>query len=1120
MPTSKSLNFIFLNFLLVTSLVGCNLPTPQEKPENSAAGASPVATFKATADVRKSQAMETQVQGAFALPVSKVFNLVACLKDVAYDKAIQGHEFQVVESKASATSDKDGCITWAEQIHFNYLADSQYILLERTIRGTKLHKGEQKISYAINPWSHGENLPAVLNPEDGNQIPRLLSTQEDITLALKGLSKENTPIVRNLMVDEGRFFVTEQKISTDKIVVSVELHPKINLQLSKMNGDIFSRPLTAGTFRARLQLIHVYTTTQEIRRLIAETDFVNATMSNGNLSIKSLLSLPALPTRGQFFLGLVLEPLQAPQGMTGFTGLYYISEYDNLKGTGFLKLSPLVSQNPNFKLETFVNASVTEVTSRPTVSTPIVTDGRKGEETVRILRNHNRPNDLETDVYQKPKIQILKLDFEYLRVGHEQTSKRQIYYSVKACFRHGLDQKTVRAQTFKITKFRQLFSEPAAVTQRTTDANSCIVWDENITFNYFDCHRYLKGSVRIENTDLGVNEKIDILLNPWETSGGALGRDVRYVDPKESLPLDCKAEARPRTQIALDAFNYNTVSYRYKIDSLLNLTLVKKIMLRMDARMLVYSSLSNGWSNPERLRDGVYLLRTAVIKNRDYDDSRNTYVASDERLVNVLSGQINTDLTYETSDLKALGNRNSILVEIFPIDDKKVTVTKEGITLKDPSAPLSTAIDRNSGLESPTFMGTIVLNVDDANRGLRILDGSVMSELLLSGNGINNTATSNLIERIVEQGKKEQAATLAKISKRSQKNVFMQENNVDVMDLKLAKTSAPLAELIGDTQLANKFILNHAELQELITSGKLSETTARKLCAFWSKDYWRKMYSKKGGVTYGWIDAFGLDCAHAVRKDPTKFFLLDRQMFVKSVAGTQYVGGVNQGYSVGTNFSLSATHSTYTTRSWAWNTKIGLSKKFLDLFSVGTDVGYTMSWATSDSKSMGDTISLNGVKSLTVQTNTYKVRVNKYEQCATVRLNPRLFSKDPQAWLPRTDYSKFINPKLTDEERTLAVTRGVMFCEGTDRTTPVEVVENYYLINQETTSAGQQDSGDDRNRKFFVALRSTNDFNGFIAAMRGQLKGTEVTDKVSVESEAMENLFKSRGPSYPGLYRN
>src|SRR5690606_21062051 len=104
------------------------------------------------------------------------------------------------------------------------------------------------------------------------------------------------------------------------------------------------------------------------------------------------------------------------------------------------------------------------------------------------------------------------------------------------------------------------------------------------------------------------------------------------------------------------------------------------------------------------------------------------------------------------------------------------------------------------------------------------------------------------------------------------------------------------------------------------------------------------------------------------------------------VGGSQFVRGFNKGLTVGTNFSLATAHSTYTTRSHSLSMKAGISKKFLDLFSLAADYGYTMSWATSDANSSSNTISVNASTSMTVQQNTFKIRVNKYEQCAVVRL--------------------------------------------------------------------------------------------------------------------------------------
>ncbi len=90
-----------------------------------------------------------------------------------------------------------------------------------------------------------------------------------------------------------------------------------------------------------------------------------------------------------------------------------------------------------------------------------------------------------------------------------------------------------------------------------------------------------------------MNETLPYAINPWNSIGGSVSaRDLRYLDPTEKLIYSCQQADHPRTQVFLDGYSYNTLSYNYGIDSLLNLTLTKKILLKMDASMLVYSSLS------------------------------------------------------------------------------------------------------------------------------------------------------------------------------------------------------------------------------------------------------------------------------------------------------------------------------------------------------------------------------------------------------------------------------------------------------------------------------------------------------------------------------------------------
>lgn len=1100
MLTSKKTLLALLLGFNAFGLAACNLPTPKQKTaaaeEGQTSTDSEAATFNVEAMPNRSSVLESTTEGAFAIPTAKVFNFYACLKDVYYNKAIQGHKFKIDETGKTVTSDASGCLVWSENIEFNYLADSQYIKLDRHIRGTGLHKGVRTVSFAINPWSHGESLAPVMDVKNEDAIPRLVKSTKASGMALKGLSTDNTIRTRPLWMDEGNLVITEQKMTSKGVDILVEMRGKPTIQLTKMNGEVWLRPLTSGSFNVRLKFIHSYQEGgKEIHRLLAKTDLISAKMENGTLAVRSPLSLAAIPTRGQMVLGVELSPVDGPKGLTGFDGIYTLGDYDQIKGSSFLRLASQVAHDKDFSLDKYINADFPQVSTSDK-------DGGAGT--------------FQQDTYQKPKVEVSPLEFRFIRVGEEKTATREVIMSVKACVKSGLDQKTTRAQSFKVTKFKQNATDETVQTTIKTDNNSCLNWEESVKFKYFDCQHYLKGSVQIENTDLGMNEKIDILINPWD-EGGAIGRDLRYVDPSEKLALDCKAEQRPRTQVTLDNFNYNTLSYNYQVDNALNLTVVKKIQIRMEPRLLVYSNLYNGRGEIQRLRDGIYLLKTAVVRNRDYD-SNNTYVTSAEKFVNVMSGQVNTDLTFTTQDLKALGNRNTMLVEIYPVDENKVEIKGESVTLKQAGAALDSAIDTASGLETPTFSGPVTLNIDEASRPLKITDASAVAPYLLNGKGNNNSASKGLVGEVIRQGQAAQLAALGQLQARMTSARVASDKNLALVNLNAMDANAELTKMVNIKATMTRFAIKKSDLQGIISNKTIPQETAQKLCAFWASEYLPSMHADKGGAVQEFLKTgFGTDCYHMVTKDPSRFFQIEKRMAVKEVGATQYLKGFNQGLTVGTSFSMAQNHTESFSRTFSL--KAGISKKFFDLVSLAADYG--ISWSSSDSTANGNSVSVNTSTSMTVQQSMLRVRVNKYEQCAIIRLNPELFVKS-KGWFGRKDYLSVLNSRLTESELADSVTRGLMICEGQVRTQPVDITENYYLVAQETGSAQMQDMGDDRNRNFFVALRSTNDFNRFVLAVKGQIKVPGSSDKEAAPDKdinaTVEQLFKLNNPAIPGMY--
>lgn len=1098
MLTSKTILSHLLTILVGMSLAGCTLPEPKSKDDVGSMAQNKSSTFTLVVMPEKSKAMDGSVFGTFALPQNKVVTFSVCARDIAYNNIIVGHNFKIEETKQTITSDKAGCINWSENFNYNILGLSRYLRIDRTITGLGIQKGSQAISFAINPWSHGETLAPVLNPKDGTGIPEYIEQPEAVKQALNGyIGGKLTE--RKLWIEDGRLFVTEQQLNQDGITLGVEMRPNISIQMSKMNGEHFLRPVTAGQFKARFKLIHVYfDQDKEIRRELSQTAPFDIKIEHGSMALRSPIHIPARPTRGQMYLGVELLPVGGPVGLVRFEGIFLMGEYDALKGMSLVKLHTSVVQEENFELKTFINSNINDIQS---------TTGKDGID--------------ESAPYQKPKIEVSQLDFRFIRIGKETTSTREVIYNVRACVRHGLDQKSTTSHLFKVTKFKENSNSPVKEVEIRTDNNSCLNWDESIVHNYFDCHRNIKGTIRIQNATMGMDQNLEILVNPWETFG-TIARDLRYVDSSNDLVLACSATNRPKTQIHMETYSYSTLSYDYSVDRFLNLTMSKKIQLKTNPKMLVYSSLSSGRAETTSLRDGIYVLRAAIVQNADYDTT-NTYVASADRIVNVLGGEINTDLTFSTQDLKSLGNRNNILFEIYPANEEKLTFNGNAISPKS-GLSITDVIDTTSSLETQTFIGPITLNLDEISRPVRIADPRALNEYFVAGKKpvLKN---GQIIAEILKSGAQLQRNKLARIGHKAQKSQFAKENNFTIVDLNTVRDENPLAnKLTQGTNLADHLHISKQELTNWLKKGEFSPELAQKLCTFWAMDFFRSQYEAKGGVIPKQTRfTFGHQCYQSVLSDPSKFFITDKRDLISDVEGSKLMKGLNQGLTVGASFSVAANHNYSKTRSMSIGSKIGFSPKIVPFLSTGVDVGYSMSWATSDATSNGNSISVSSNTSMTVQQNTFKIKVKSYEQCVTISLNPRLFvrNENKRFYQSNTDFLDYLNPSLTEDEKIDSVSRGLMVCDGTLTTKEKEITENYFLIAQETGSTQMQDSGDERNRQFFIALRSTHDFNRFLIATKAQLKTPQSQAQDGATQEVMsfvESLFKAGSPSYPGMY--
>ncbi|MGZ3798263.1 MAG: hypothetical protein ACXVB1_17970, partial [Pseudobdellovibrionaceae bacterium] len=500
MPTSKILVLSFLS-LSLWNLTSCTIPAPQlRNPEDSAN-----ATFLIT-DAR-GDALTAPLTKDFATPQSKTFTFTVCLKDRAQSRPLIGHSFRIEEINKELKSDAKGCLNWSEDVPFNFLSAPKYVEWKRQITATGLHKGTQTAHFAINPWNDNDNSQAVVNLETVTP-PQLVSEPEQIRTVLKGNSEGASPVKNSLWINSLNLQSYEQKFTSEGVILNFELMTVPQLQIYKLNGETMFRSLSQGHFKVTFYLIHLLReNNQEVHRLLAQSVPQTVEMKGGNLFIKYPLKLQSRPPQGQLILGLDISGDGQDKNLGNFQGIYMIGDYDQFKGTKGLRLMNVVTESNDFKISSYINSNLSE----------------------------------DKGAYVQPRIEISPLEFKYLRVGKESTADREIIYNIKACFKNGLDQKSLQGVAFNVHGFRQSSTDPVKTLSLTADNSSCINWDESLTFKYYECHRHLTGFIEIENQDLAVQQKLEVALNPWEPTG-SFARNLLKKEDHDNLITDCKKE--------------------------------------------------------------------------------------------------------------------------------------------------------------------------------------------------------------------------------------------------------------------------------------------------------------------------------------------------------------------------------------------------------------------------------------------------------------------------------------------------------------------------------------------------------------------------------------------------
>ena len=982
----------------------------------------------------------SKVDSTFGLPTQRLYNFKVCLKDIMQSKAIMGQAFDVRDLKSSRTlrTDEAGCLNWAEEVDYNFVAQSKFIETSRVIEAKGVHQGEIVARMVINPWSHGEDATRVINPDKKIVNSNALISEKASASAFNS-RQAHSP----LWVQNPRVSIIEKDLTSDGAKMLLKLQAKLSLLLKGSNEQLVQHNLTQGKFKIEVYLYNLVSEGSEEKNI----NILKAAQDNVDFTQDSLLAefpfeLRQLPTKGQIYLALKITPTQSEVPLESFESVYLISDNAKIKFDGV----PTISKSNRFD----------DVSKNQDVG----------------VDNNLKPS--------RPGVEIDKLDIRFFKIGSENTTDRQVFFNIKACLKSNLDGRALRDETVsaKGVSSREEMN-------LKTNQDGCVSWDDSVWHKVFAAERFMKKTITITHQGFNLNKSIEILINPWD-SGSNFARDARFVNDMGSLTLNPSNE---NSKVTFDNYSFSVNNYSYEINKSLDLTIIKKGVLALSAKVVNHSSLSEGRMSSQSLRDGQYLLKWAVV-SVDQNEKAESLIHNGQKIVNVLAGDLKTDLAIKVQAFDKLNVRSKLVFALYTVKESK---NKNG----------SVEVDRSSGLEATPHMASIILNNDqDSQKAMRVENNLGL-------------AKGDLFER------------LASLESSSSSGKEATQKALNAQNLKLINLSNEKETLFIRDGLANpnKFnlITNHpsyfheadqrpavssAILIDLAKTGKLNSELARSLCQFWFNDYFRRLKkeSSSGVLANGMNNSMAQMCS-------ANFFIVEKKLLINKVGDIKYLGGTSSNMSVGSSFNISNTISNTKTQSWSWNASAGLSYDLFDIVKLGTNVSYSLSSAKSNSNSSSTSGQVNASSYLTLQNSTFNIEIESYEECSAIRLNPMLFMGTSAR------FKNIWNQTLKSEEIAKAATGGFFLCTGVANTNPIVKKENYYLVMKDLSSArGEQDMYAAENQQFFMTFRGQRDLSRLIDFVQGQVKSNSNN---SVEQNLSGQSFNGARfqllPTWPGV---
>ena len=786
-------NLIFRVILILGGLLfsACSVKAPTERPMYNENGSFYVSKIT-------SNGISTINEKTYGFPTTRIYNIEICFKDHGTKKEIIRNTFEISngkESKILKTSE-NGCLVYDDRVDFNFLTyDSNYIHLKRKVISRGSERGYQEINYAVNPWRRSKAEETFYDLDKGDKPSQMIDSEKTQDY-LSGIGARKAQLwvdkVDNLMLSSG-------KITNDGYISKLELHISPEIKFLDMDGETVFHKINKGQFIVKAYLINKKSTAliMEDKKVISLSDTKSLEepleMIDHKIKFERELNIPLIPTRGEVEVGLIVSPSDdlkyLKEKLKPFHGVYYLGPVDQMAGRKNGSLSAVSTSKFSLFKKDGYDFSLEKYTDD--------LEGKYVREVFTGYRNHE--NKIENA--QKAGAKIDDKDMLPFKTDSDwainryivtiNTPKFQSYgkislptlevnYNSSVCIKDPFNgYKPLRNQDFKIHTAYQDESGKRSLLVGTTGEDGCFSWPDRLVFKAYDKEHYHIQYFILENKELSFTESHGIAINPWDfgfTFGSAL------VERKDLLEGGQDLDNKPPSTVFIPHFSYRNLGFDYIIDEQLNLTLRKHLIVRIDPDYMAYHAMTRVkpiWP----LYPGRYLLKLVLMRNF-YEDPYHAgeYISHVTKFVEVFYGRVITDVTFEIDDIRLMGSRNLLMIEIFPVYEDKLMVDDKGqIVPKDPALredktkkSWDQLIAHDSGLVSKPYIGPVmILNESEAGP---VLPGD-------QKNGLNSLNENNLDKLMRSLPAKKQEQVLKSISEKLKISKYVKITPEDVTSI-------------------------------------------------------------------------------------------------------------------------------------------------------------------------------------------------------------------------------------------------------------------------------------------------------------------------------------------------